>query len=360
MDFSKKLINWYQENKRNLPWRNTSNPYKIWISEIILQQTRVKQGWDYYLNFIERFPDVQSLAAASEQEVLKQWQGLGYYSRARNLHKAAQCIVSDFAGKFPDDYQSVLSLKGIGEYTASAICSIAYQQPYPVVDGNVLRVISRVFGIHDPVDSAKGKDKIRAKLIHLLDKENPSDFNQGLMELGAMICKPKSPDCPNCVFSNNCIAFELDQVEKLPVKTKKTKSRNRFFNYLVILQFMEDGKSKIILKNRMDKDIWKGLIDFPLFESDKKPTFASVISRIENKMVGIDYKILQHSEVRKHVLTHQTIYAQFHQINIEGKNGISKHWLKSHGYFAIDFESLSSFPVPRLIDSFIKDEFVNY
>lgn len=228
------LINWYQKNKRDLPWRNTKDPYCIWISEIILQQTRVVQGYDYYQRFIQRFPDVATLASADQGEVLKYWQGLGYYSRARNLHEAAKDILSRFGGVFPQDYGSVLSLKGIGEYTAAAIVSFVWNQPYPVIDGNVFRVLSRLFALDTPVDTGPGKKQIAELAQTLMDPMYAGIHNQAIMEFGALQCIPQNPDCENCPFVNRCLGYASGDILQFPVKSNKIKTRNRYFNYFFI------------------------------------------------------------------------------------------------------------------------------
>ncbi|MCW8941497.1 MAG: A/G-specific adenine glycosylase, partial [Flavobacteriales bacterium] len=234
MEFSQKLISWYKNNKRDLPWRNTINPYKIWLSEIILQQTRVNQGLSYYYKFIEHYPSVKDLANASEQEVLKLWQGLGYYSRARNLHATARIITENYDGIFPVDYKKILSLKGVGEYTAAAITSFAYNQPYPVVDGNVFRVLARIYGVDTPIDTPEGKKTFNGLANKLIDKKQAATYNQAIMEFGALVCTPKNPECENCIFNNICAALINQQIELLPLKSKKIKQTNRYFNYLII------------------------------------------------------------------------------------------------------------------------------
>ncbi|MBV5343686.1 A/G-specific adenine glycosylase, partial [bacterium] len=263
-NISKALTNWYNQNKRELPWRDITDPYRIWISEIILQQTRVNQGMRYYLRFVERFPDVKTLAVAEEDEVLKYWQGLGYYSRARNIHKTAKIITEKHKGIFPKNHSDILLLKGIGEYTAAAICSFAYNQPYAVVDGNVFRVLSRVFGIETPIDSTSGKKEFTQLAEKLLDKKEPGLHNQSIMEFGALQCVPVQPDCGVCPLQTVCKAYSLNMADKLPVKATKTKVRERFFNYFYI-----EYQDKIFIQKRSEKDIWQNLYELPLVESDK-------------------------------------------------------------------------------------------
>jgi A/G-specific adenine glycosylase len=228
MNFSKTIIRWYNKNKRDLPWRHTKDPYKIWLSEIILQQTRVQQGLPYYETFVKKFPTVHHLAKANEDVVMKTWQGLGYYSRARNLHYSAKFISKNLKGKFPNNFEEIKKLKGIGDYTAGAIASFAFNKPYPVVDGNVFRVLSRYFGIKTPIDSAKGKNEFVEKATLLLDKKNPGTFNQAIMEFGAMKCVPQNPDCGKCPLKNGCEALANDTVSALPFKSKKNKIRTRY------------------------------------------------------------------------------------------------------------------------------------
>ena len=255
--FAPKLIDWYHHQRRNLPWRHTRDPYFIWLSEVILQQTRVAQGLPYYQQFTEAYPTVFDLAAAPEQEIMRLWQGLGYYSRARNLSQTAQFIVQEQNGQFPDSYHKLLKLKGIGPYTAAAIASFAYDEAVAVVDGNVYRVLARVFGLATDITSTEGKKQFAQLANELLDVSQPATYNQAIMEFGALQCTPVSPDCLLCPFQANCVANATGQIAKLPVKTKKTKVRERFFNYFVIIKNQE-----IALKQRTDRDIWQQLYDF--------------------------------------------------------------------------------------------------
>lgn len=329
---SNTLINWYEQNKRELPWRNINDPYKIWISEIILQQTRVNQGMDYYLRFIQRFPAVSDLAAAEEDEVLKYWQGLGYYSRARNLHKASKQIMSVYKGIFPTQHNDILALAGIGDYTAAAICSFAYNQPYAVVDGNVYRVISRLFGIETPIDSSAGKKEFAVKATSLLSLKEPGTHNQAIMEFGALQCVPVSPDCLNCPLNKSCKAFELNLVTSLPVKEKKTKVTNRFFNYLFI-----EFQGNTFLQKRTAKDVWQNLFEFPLIETDKLLSSEDLLQNESFKRIfnGISEVTLQRtSNPMKHILSHRVIYAQFITISINELNE--------------SFENLSITPINKI------------
>lgn len=257
---SERLLEWYKENKRELPWRDTTDPYLIWISEIILQQTRVAQGYEYFLRFVRRFPDVASLAAASEDEVMKYWQGLGYYSRARNLHAAAKSM----NGKFPVTYEDVRGLKGVGDYTAAAICAFAYNMPYAVVDGNVYRVLSRYLGIDTPIDSTEGKKVFAVLAQEMLDERRPTDYNQAIMDFGAIQCTPQSPNCMFCPLADRCFALSKGLIAHLPVKQHKTKTVNRYFNYI----YVRMGAETLIHK-RTENDIWKNLFELPLVEAER-------------------------------------------------------------------------------------------
>lgn len=342
-EFARLLIEWYHEHKRDLPWRNTNDPYLIWISEIILQQTRVAQGYAYYQRFIERFPNLESLAASEENEVLKYWQGLGYYSRARNLHQAAISV----NGVFPVRYEDILKLKGVGIYTAAAICSFAYNQPHAVVDGNVYRVLSRFFGVNEPIDSGKGK-KIFASLAHdLLDKIQPALYNQAIMDFGALQCTPLSPDCTVCPFKNRCFAFNHNMVSSLPIKQNKTKTSERFFYYLLI---RDNGN--IYLNKRTENDIWKNLYELPLIESNtalavddfiRKQEFASIFK--ENSVVNV--RLLNKT---KHVLSHRIIYADFYELEAQD---IKMDFLSK--YTRLNMADLELYPVSRLMHNFFEN-----
>lgn len=342
-EFARLLIEWYHEHKRDLPWRNTNDPYLIWISEIILQQTRVAQGYAYYQRFIERFPNLESLAASEENEVLKYWQGLGYYSRARNLHQAAISV----NGVFPVRYEDILKLKGVGIYTAAAICSFAYNQPHAVVDGNVYRVLSRFFGVNEPIDSGKGK-KMFASLAHdLLDKVQPALYNQAIMDFGALQCTPLSPDCTVCPFKNRCFAFNHNMVSSLPIKQNKTKTSERFFYYLLI---RDNGN--IYLNKRTENDIWKNLYELPLIESNtalavddfiRKQEFASIFK--ENSVVNV--RLLNKT---KHVLSHRIIYADFYELDAQD---IKMDFLSK--YTRLNMADLELYPVSRLMHNFFEN-----
>ncbi len=340
------LVNWYNKYKRELPWRQTEDPYIIWISEIILQQTRVAQGMDYFNRFIERFPDVKSLASATEDEVLKYWQGLGYYSRARNLHAAAQEVITRFGGKFPTTYADVLSLKGIGEYTAAAIVSSAWNSPYAVVDGNVYRVLSRLFAIETPIDSTKGKKEF-AQLAGVL--MNPSEarlHNQAIMEFGALQCVPQNPDCANCPLNYKCMAYAKGNVQGFPQKQNKIKSRDRYFHYFHIIY-----KDTTWIYRRKGKDIWAGLYEFPLIETATPMDFTNLqkTEAFHNLFDGVgELSISVEMPKEKHVLSHQVLYAIFYRVEIQNiSQGL-------HSYLPVLSKDIDQYAVPRLIHIYLE------
>lgn len=312
-EFSSILIKWYQAQKRDLPWRHTSNPYFVWLSEIILQQTRVVQGLPYYLRFVEKYPTIHDLANASQDEVFKLWQGLGYYSRAKNLHETAKKVSLEFGGDFPTNYAEIIKLKGIGDYTASAIASICYNEAVAVVDGNVYRVLSRIFGVDIPINSTQGIAYFKELASELLDKNQAGLHNQALMEFGAIQCKPQSPDCNSCVFSEKCVAFSEKKVEELPVKIKKGNIKNRYFHYIVPIDFQQNT----LFELRKDKDIWQGLYEFPLIEVQNEVTETEIVQKIQEKFSKIIS--IEAFPQKVHKLSHQHIYAIFWVIIIENE-----------------------------------------
>ena len=344
-NFSKILLNWYQHNKRELPWRDEQDPYKIWVSEIILQQTRIAQGWNYYLRFVERFPSIAHLAAASEDEVLKYWQGLGYYSRARNLHAGAKYILKTHEGVFPDNHADMLKIKGVGEYTAAAIASFAFQLPFPAVDGNVFRVLSRIFGIDTPIDTAGGKKEILQLAMQLMDSKQPGIFNQALMDFGSLQCTPTLPNCEDCCFAFSCIAKKQDLTALLPVKSQKTTIKTRYFYYLHLI----DNK-KTYIRRRSANDIWQGLYEFPLIESEKSLSQEEILSHSYTLDVlkNCQWMIENSSPVYKHQLSHQTIFGQCIVIKIS--KGIP---LVGENILPISTKDLSLYPVSRLMERLI-------
>lgn len=338
MNFSNRLIDWYLQNKRSLPWRKTTNPYFIWLSEIILQQTRVAQGMPYFEAFMTNFPTVFDLANASEEEVLKLWQGLGYYSRARNLHATAKHIATELNGVFPQTYIELLQLKGVGEYTAAAIASFAYNEPVAVVDGNVFRVLSRVFGVFSDISVGKTKKEFQQLAQELLTIADASTFNQAIMEFGALQCVPKSPNCSICIFNDKCIALEKNEVANLPVKLKKTKVKNRYLNYLII----KDVNNNFLVRKREDKGIWFNLYEFTLLEFEKKISLKNVVDEIKStfKPVAI---ILKNENEMIHKLSHQHLHIHFFEVQF---NEIVAG--------AISLDELKKLPVPIVIHNFLE------
>jgi A/G-specific adenine glycosylase len=344
MKFSNYLIQWYLHNKRDLPWRNTTNPYHIWLSEIMLQQTRVAQGTPYFLSFVNAFPTVFDLADADEEQVLKLWQGLGYYSRARNLHKTAQHVATELNGVFPDKYKDLLSLKGVGEYTAAAIASFSYGESVAVVDGNVFRVLARYFDIETDIAVASAKKEFAALAFELMPKDNPATFNQAIMEFGALQCVPKSPNCGICVFNESCLALQRKKVDQLPVKSKKLKVRNRYFNYLVV----SDDNEDTVIQKRTAKGIWQNLYEFPLIETEAVESFDYIVERIDKGFFVNDsvVSVMEYNDKSIiHKLSHQHLHIKFWKVNIKGvvKNGI-------------DGKTLRTFPFPIVIHNFIERE----
>lgn len=342
--FSRALAPWYREHFRALPWRITRDPYRIWLSEVILQQTRVDQGTAYWHRFVERYPTVQDLAQASEDEVLRLWQGLGYYSRARNLRTAARQVVVDHGGEFPPNYEALRSLKGIGDYTAAAIGSIAFGLPEPVVDGNVYRVLARVFGISTPIDSTMGKKDFRELAVRLLDKAEPGDHNQAVMELGAIVCTPKNPKCEECPLADRCIARRTDRIAELPVKAGKTKVRERHFNYLHIAT-----KSGTYLYKRTGKDIWQGLYEFPQIETTSTPSTPRFAKLVEERF-GPGWTIITKAGPVKHVLSHQVIHALFWEVKPPKRFKAPSEWL------LVKQEDIDAHALPRLIDRYLRGD----
>ncbi|MEG1837827.1 MAG: A/G-specific adenine glycosylase [Bacteroidaceae bacterium] len=343
-DLKQVLINWYKENKRELPWRESSDPYIIWISEIILQQTRVAQGYDYFVRFVTRFPNVETLSRATEDEVLKYWQGLGYYSRARNLHAAAKSI--SMMAEFPKTYAEVLSLKGVGEYTAAAICSFAYNLPYAVVDGNVYRVLSRWMGIDTPIDSSEGKKLFAALATELLDEKRPAIYNQAIMDFGALQCTPASPNCLSCPLSDSCVALQKGAVNLYPVKGHSVKVTNRYFYYIYVRM-----GAYTFLNRRTENDIWKNLFELPLIETKIAISDEELYSNPALKnmfMEGESFEIHCVSRNVKHVLSHRIIYANFYEVILpENSHSFSS-------YLKIKKEEMEDYAVSKLVHNFFE------
>jgi A/G-specific adenine glycosylase len=346
MNFSDELTQWYLKNKRELPWRNTADAYVIWLSEIILQQTRVEQGLPYFYRFIEKYPHVKSFAAADEGDILNLWQGLGYYSRGRNMLKTARQVVEQYDGKFPEDYQQLIRLKGIGDYTAAAISSFAANEARAVVDGNVFRVLSRYFGIEELIDTTKGKKLFQEIANDLLNREHPGLHNQAMMEFGAMLCKPKNPDCDRCPVRAGCYAFINEAVMVLPKKLKKAKIKERFFTYLLVTE-----GNTILMNKRDEKDIWANMYDLPLIETSSYLSPAQVVALPQvSETFGEGIKIIESFPVKKHVLTHQHLHTQFVKIN-------NKPIKLKEKWFYTTVKDAEKLAFPKIISIFINNIF---
>jgi len=335
--FSKKLLSWYRDNTRPLPWKEDRDPYKIWISEIILQQTRVEQGTPYYLRFIEAFPDLESLARATEDQVLKLWEGLGYYSRARNLHFTAKYINDELNGVFPNEHEEILKLKGVGPYTAAAIASFAYGLSHPVVDGNVLRLVSRYFGIEESIDSATTKKNITELMQQAIRATDPAIFNQAIMDKGALICTPKKTKCEQCILAKSCYAFANDKVATLPKRSKKIKKTKRYIFYYFV-----QNEDSTYIRRREHKGIWQGLYELP---------FIEVAENEFNKDIPTTDYILDHdtiecSDVYRHLLSHQTLHIKF--IHAQGK-------ISDESYSKVQIDKLDKYAFPKVLLSYFKD-----
>lgn len=332
-DFSRKLLHWYSLNKRNLPWRGSADPYRIWVAEIIFQQTRIEQGLDYFHRFMSRFPDLESLAGADEVTVLKLWQGLGYYSRARNMMMAARQLQDEYGGKFPETEKELRRLKGIGEYTAACLASVCFSVPSPAVDGNVTRVISRFYAIDEAPDSQAGKKLVRKFALNLMDQNHPGDFNEAMMDLGALICKPAAPLCVECPLSGECKAFAVNRVSSYPLKRKSILRRQRWFNYFLILK----GES-ILIRKRTEQDVWKGLYELPVIEGDDPEEFSGLFRSLSDPLY--------------HKLTHQVIRISFYELTpeqfIRYENGEE---------IMVRVDELDNFPFPKPVSDFLKKMF---
>lgn len=347
-DFQSRLIDWYLREGRDLPWRKTNDPYRIWICEIILQQTRVNQGMPYYFSFIDRFPDVNTLARATEDEVLAYWQGLGYYSRARNLLKAAWQIVQEYDGKLPADYKKLLKIKGIGKYTAGAIASMAFNLPHSAIDGNVYRVLSRVFNDSTPIDSGRAYSYFEKLLWQVFDQTRPSLFNQAIIELGALVCLPRNPVCVSCPVSKHCRAFKNSTQQLLPVKKQTPRLKKRYFYYFVL-----HDNEYVVLRKRTDNDIWKMLYDFPLIEHPQK--LENPIEQLKNAPWPAPLLLHFSAEMGqpvRHMLTHQELNIWFIRLKVEQL----PHSLPVD-YVKVQIKNVANLPVPKVIASYFKKEF---
>lgn len=339
-ELSARLRGWYEEHKRDLRWRHTRDPYLIWLSETILQQTRVQQGAAYYDRFVEHYPTVKELAAASEEEILRLWQGLGYYSRARNLHAAAREVMSRLGGRFPDQYDILRSLPGIGDYTAAAVSSIAANRPHAVVDGNVYRLYSRLFDLETPIDSSVGQRQFRELAHELLDPEHPGDYNQALMEFGALHCTPQSPRCEGCPLEEWCQARANHTVTQRPVKRGRTKIRDRYLHYLHLT-----AEGKLLLHRRTGRDIWQGLYEFPLIETPTTTPFEAL--PLPSEVAETPFRLLAIRPMAPHQLSHQRLHATFYQLQFD-------HLPSIEGCIPIREEELDHYAIPRLIERYLE------
>jgi A/G-specific adenine glycosylase len=351
--FVHRLLEWYPLHKRDLPWRNTNNPYIIWLSEIILQQTRVAQGLPYFERYLKYYPTLKDLALAPSEEVMRLWQGLGYYSRARNLHDCAKDVYYNYGGHFPEDYAGLLKLKGVGSYTAAAIASFAFDEAVAVVDGNVFRVLSRYFGIPTDIASGKGKKEFEHLANKLIPHDRPGEFNQAIMEFGALQCVPKNPDCENCPLKAGCFAYHKSMVHELPFKSKKLKIRDRYFQYYHIVC----GEFTVV-KERKGGDIWQGLFDFPMKENEKiSENFENTYPIFEDNSVFGTITVIHEEHVYKHILTHQRIFANFVKFVVDEsfRSGIES-WATGMNYQLVDPGKLENLAKPRLILKYLNEE----
>ncbi|MFT7343842.1 MAG: A/G-specific adenine glycosylase [Lentimonas sp.] len=346
-EFSYLISNWYRKNKRSLPWRETRNPYHIWLSEIILQQTRVAQGIDYYHKFIRHYPTIKNLAKASEQEILVDWAGLGYYSRARNLHKTAKYIYGELGGVFPDNYDDIIKLSGVGSYTAAAISSFAFGEAKSVVDGNVYRVLSRIFDIGTPIDSSAGKKEFSILADSVFPKTEGDTHNQAMMELGALICKPKNPNCDTCPVNNLCESRAKQNQEIRPVKNKKTKVKSRYLHY-----FLLKNQGRISVEQRKENGIWKNMFQLPLIE-----TLINKSIELEELNETLEFKNIDHfTKINEsvHLLSHQKLHIRFYQIT----SSLPSNQSRKKGF--VKEEDLNKYPFPKPIHEFLKEHIASY
>ena len=341
---TKKIINWYSQHKRDLPWRNTQDPYKIWLSEIILQQTRVAQGLPYYEKFVNTLPTIEDFAKAEIDLVLRLWQGLGYYSRARNMYETAQMIMNDYGGKFPTTYKDLLKLKGIGSYTAAAIASFAFNEPVAAIDGNVFRVLSRLFGIETDILSTQAKKVFGEIAQEMLDETQADIFNQAMMEFGAMQCTPANPNCMFCPVSLECYANQTQAQAKFPVKEKKLKIKNRYLTYFVV-----EVDKQILMKQRKEKDIWTGLFDFYLLESATPLEDLTEVEDIFLQTLFAEAKHIGFDKALTHQLTHQKLYVKFWRVELEK---LPVELPLGYQFYSID--EIEHLAKPILIENYLK------
>ena len=346
MNFNYLILSYFDKNKRDLPWRDTNDPFRIWLSEIILQQTRVDQGMKFYNNFIQEFDTIFDLAKANEQKVLKLWQGLGYYSRARNLHFTAQYIATELNGVFPSSFIELKKLKGVGDYTAAAIASIVYKEAVPAVDGNMFRVFARYFNIEDDISSPKTKKIFWDLGLEIIDQKRPGDFNQAVMDLGATICTPKLPKCDICPLNESCEALRLNKVLELPIKLKKTKVSNRFLHFIII-----ENEDKIALSKRIGNDVWKNLYTFPKIETE-----TDLLDKGWVLEEGLENKLSFISE-EKHILSHQNLFIKYWKLNVSLKD--INHFIQDVDFEMIALNDLDQYPLPKPIEKFINKYYLD-
>jgi A/G-specific adenine glycosylase len=353
MDFSARLLKWYEGRSRILPWRESQDPYIIWISEVILQQTRMEQGIKYFHRFTWAFPDVQSLAAASEQQVLRLWQGLGYYSRARNLHQAAREIAEDRDGLLPVTFEEWLSVRGVGPYTAAAIASIAFKEVVPAVDGNVCRVLARLFALPYEADSGKGRAAFAELARELIDHDAPGDFNQAMMDFGSLVCRPVGPLCQECLFNRECLAFIRNEVSSFPVRKSARKTRDRFFNYFMFVEKADGQDPVFFVRQRKENDIWKNMYELPLLETPAPVSGEEIISHPWWQQLfpeGSGFVFVRAPQNYTHKLTHQTIHASMYQLETDSCSAMR---LKNI-FLPVDLSQFETLPKPRLMERFIR------
>lgn len=355
MDFSERLLAWYQKHKRSLPWRGSGDAYRVWVSEIVLQQTRVEQGMAYYYRFMDAFPDVYSLASASENDVLRIWQGLGYYSRARNMHHTARQIAEKHDGRFPGSSQELVKLKGVGPYTAAAIASIVFNEPVPALDGNAYRVFTRLFGIAENIDTLQGKKAICIFVEKLISKNTPGDFNQAVMDFGSLVCKAANPLCEKCIFNHECYAFQHRETEKFPVRNTKRPISKRYFNYFLFEYAEENNPSVFFVQQRTASDIWEKLYELPLLETLEDIPEQELFNHPWWKglfPVSEGFTVLSGVLTLNHKLTHREIYARLFRVKVE-----PEHFKRLGRKFLVtDAESFDKLPKPRLIERLMSKE----
>ncbi len=342
--FTKNLLLWYKENQRAHPWKETKNPYHIWLSEIILQQTRIEQGTPYFLRFKEKYPSIIDLANAPEDEVMRLWEGLGYYSRARNLHATAKYVALECNGVFPNTHKNILALKGVGPYTAAAIASFAYDLPHAVVDGNVYRVLGRYFNISEPIDTTQGKKQFAQLADQLLLQKDPATYNQAIMDFGATQCVPVNPACETCIMRSSCKAYQKGTVTMRPIKSKKTKQSQRFFHYLVI----STPDQKVYLNKRLKKDIWQNLYEFPMIE--KESLVASEELNLNTLFKDQAFWLRKVSSIFRQQLSHQKIHAQFLEIQL--KDNLKQ--IENHEWIEVPRNQLDKYAFPRIINTYLE------